>query len=220
LQRARRPHQIPWLLVAAIVGTFVVATVITGTTSWLNFRIVSHATVTTRDPQAAAILLARKVVDSQWSDGLLPYRARNNAIARSTPGDLFPSSISVGHFIAPIDRDNLIGRVLLPFLYLPDSNMFVTVQVLECLLDADRLGVVEVDEKVVLEAVEAVLDHRDRNQSDNAALFCFYSQERREDGSWRRRHRNTCAKAKIECSNSRGFSSRLHVKLFMGRHRG
>jgi hypothetical protein len=171
-------------LLAAAAGLFLVAAVITGTTSWLNAPTASRST-SERDPQAVAAFLGRKVIDSQWSDGFLPYRLRNSVIARSTPGGLFPSSISVGHFIMPMNRANFSGGVLLPFLYLPDSNMFVTVQVLECLLETDRLGVVEIDDEVVLEAVEAVLDHRDRNQADNAPVYCFYSQERLDDGSWR-----------------------------------
>ena len=76
-----------------------------------------------------------QVAEGVWSIG--GYSAANTTVIEAEDG------LIVAEPSLDVRR---VAANLLPLLYLPDSNMFVTTLVLHCLLDAQGLGVVEVED--------------------------------------------------------------------------
>ncbi len=103
---------------------------------------------------------------------------------RTVEPGLYPSGITVSHFFAGAAADTAWARRLAHLAQLPDTNMFATATVAQCLVDSAALAGIEVDGDHLAAAVRAILRHRDRSAGDGVPAYCFYRQVRRRDGTW------------------------------------
>jgi len=123
--------------------------------------------------------LFTEVWSSRWTRDT-DYFPRNSypPLQWTTKQGLFPSFVHV-NFHGGVAQGTL--RNLYHF---PDNNGFVTLFVLQTLLESFELGTISLQDSQLVDSILAVIEHRDKNTPLGTPIYSFWNQKQTFDKAW------------------------------------
>ena len=123
--------------------------------------------------------LSQRIWSSRWNTDTEYFpREIYPPLQWETKKGLFPSYVHINF------HGGLPQGLLRNLYHFPDNNAFVTLFVLQALLESYELGAVSIEDSQLVDSILAVIEHRDKNTPIGTPIYSFWNQKRGSDSTY------------------------------------